>query len=414
MFEDLRNVIRDLGQMKLDHMLEEIKNMKEPIPESFNDDDDFNMTAKSSEMERFSDTKSKNSWYNSKDWKTLTVQTLQKRNMKNRLQKATTWIQDGKVDSRDFYDCIPHVSVQKIISDLDKESSVGSIEELIRKQSTDENDGKKTKESAKVQLQKLLACLKKVEMETVAIIAAFTKKIKQMIFFYLTDFMSGPVHLDESGQPMSEKEYIVAVFNDLIQRIKRKAVYVCDSDMDIGKAQLCFYFIKFYKNKEVKRTVEFMEQKLSQLLNFETYANDTKLSEGSSNIFIEMVLKIPKEKILKGKKLFEVINIIHQGVDNELERVKEMKKKLEVAKRANSITKESILQADHEHLIKGSLSNHQSTYPCIRLQEIYTNAVLKIWPDFDSEVLVQNGITFHEYVNMCRYFGCYNFPEDQV
>ena len=75
-------------------------------------------------------------------------------------------------------------------------------------------------------------CLKKVEIESIAIIASFTKKIKQMIFFYLTDFMVGPTHIN--GQ--SQKEYIVEVFMDLIQRIKRKAVYVCDSDMDIGKA----------------------------------------------------------------------------------------------------------------------------------------------------------------------------------
>jgi len=38
MFKDIRVILRDLGQMKLDHMLEESSN-KEPIPEK--EDEDF-------------------------------------------------------------------------------------------------------------------------------------------------------------------------------------------------------------------------------------------------------------------------------------------------------------------------------------------------------------------------------------
>ena len=98
-----------------------------------------------------------------------------------------------------------------------------------------------------------------MELAGVALIASFAKKIKQMLLFYLTDFNLGPEHAD--GQ--SQKDYIVGVFNDLIQRIKRKAVYICDSDMDIGKAQFCFYFIKFNKNREVRNFIEFMESNLS-------------------------------------------------------------------------------------------------------------------------------------------------------
>lgn len=122
-------------------------------------------------------------------------------------------------------------------------------------------------------------CLKKVELESVALIASMTKKIKQMIFFYLTDFMLGPEH--EEG--ITQKEYILGVFNDLIARIKRKAVYICDSDMDIGKAQFCFYFIKFSKNREVRNCVEFMEDALGKLLNFETQSTDTF---GEENRFV--------------------------------------------------------------------------------------------------------------------------------
>lgn len=43
--------------------------------------------------------------------------------------------------------------------------------------------------------------MKKVEIESVALIASQTKKIKQMVFFYLTDFMLGPNHLDEQNKP---------------------------------------------------------------------------------------------------------------------------------------------------------------------------------------------------------------------
>ena len=53
-----------------------------------------------------------------------------------------------------------------------------------------------------------------------------------MIFVYLTDFMFEP----ETRDNMSPKDYIIFIVNDLIARIKRKAIYICDSDMDIGKA----------------------------------------------------------------------------------------------------------------------------------------------------------------------------------
>jgi hypothetical protein len=123
------------------------------------------------------------------------VNHLQKQNKQNRLENAQTWIQGGQVDSRDFYECIPHVSVQKIISELDKQSSFGSIEDLLRKQSTKESSGdEKKKESPKEQLAKLSSCLKRVELESIALIASFTKKIKQMIFFYLADLTQGPEH----------------------------------------------------------------------------------------------------------------------------------------------------------------------------------------------------------------------------
>lgn len=105
----------------------------------------------------------------------------------------------------------------------------------------------------------------KVEIATVALIASMTKKIKQMIFMYLTDILLEPETIDN----MPLKDYIVFIFNDLIARIKRKAVYICDSDMDIGKAQFCLYFTKFSKNKKIKGRVDFIESKLSELLNFE-------------------------------------------------------------------------------------------------------------------------------------------------
>ena len=119
----------------------------------------------------------------------------------------------GQVDSRDFYDCISHVSILKIISMLDKESSFGSIEDLLRKQSLDESIHRQEssnsegfvkessgtggttnpRELAREQLKKLNSTLKKVQIASVALIASMTKKIKQMTFFYLTDFMEGPL-----------------------------------------------------------------------------------------------------------------------------------------------------------------------------------------------------------------------------
>ena len=107
----------------------------------------------------------------------------------------------------------------------------------------------------------------------------------------------------------------------MITNIKRKAAYIIDADTEIGKAQFCYYFIKFYKNREVTKTINFIETKLSQLLNFETTANESGESD-EDNVFIAIIKKIPTEWILKGKKLFEVISVVHAGLDAEVERVK--------------------------------------------------------------------------------------------
>lgn len=107
-------------------------------------------------------------WYLNKDWKLFTVEQLKHFSGLNRLQTAQTWIQGGKVDSRDFYECIPHVSIMKIISELDKESSFGSIEGLLIKSASskskeetrqDSKSSKNSKEEALGQLHKLTNCL---------------------------------------------------------------------------------------------------------------------------------------------------------------------------------------------------------------------------------------------------------------
>jgi hypothetical protein len=111
----------------------------------------------------------------------------------------------------------------------------------------------------------MLKNLHNVKIESVALIASQTKKIKQMTFFYLTDFNQGPTNGndDPAKEYQSQKEYITGVFDDLIKNIKRKAAYLIDADLEIGKAQFCYYFIKFYKNKEVTKTINFIETKLS-------------------------------------------------------------------------------------------------------------------------------------------------------
>ena len=61
--------------------------------------------------------------------------------------------------------------------------------------------------------------------------------------------------------------------------------------------------------------------------------------------------------------------------------------------------------------MKGSsITAEVDQYPCVRLQDVYQDAVLQKWPDFDLNILFKNKITMFEYVNTCRYFGSYNLP----
>ena len=214
----------------------------------------------------------------------------------------------------------------------------------------------------------MLSALHNVTIESVALIASQTKKIKQMTFFYLTDFNLGPNH--DNRNPLkeyqSQRDYITKVFKDLISNIRRKAAYVVDSDLDLGKAQFSYYFIKFYKNKEVKKTIDFMEAKLSQLLDFETSSSESGHC-GSCNIFVQIVKKIPRQWILKGRKLLDVIQIVHAGLNAEVERVKQTK-----SCRAFGVL------------------NTQEDYPCVKLQEVYQCALLEAWPEFELSVLYDN------------------------
>lgn len=210
---------------------------------------------------------------------------------------------------------------------------------------------------------------------------------------------------------MTNKEYIVSVFNDLIKRIRRKAVYCCDSDMDIGKAQFCFYMIKFSKNKEVRRKVEFMEKLLSQLLSFED-ANTPTSSSDDRNVFVDISQRLPADLLIGGKQLFEIIYLVHQGIDQEVARVQHLKNEFE-GNNSQSVVQRIPATADSQDIkqeLQDKLSEEQ--YPCVRLQQVYTNAVLRVVPDFKSEVLVAEGISFFEFVNTCRYFGCYNMPDE--
>ena len=74
-----------------------------------------------------------------------------------------------------------------------------------------------------------------------------------------------------------------------------------------------------------------------------------------------------------------------------------------------------IPDADPEGEISSALKRKQSIlvqseYPCIRLEKTYETAVMKNWPEFSFEMLVQNNISFFEYINTCRYFNSYNYP----
>ena len=73
-------------------------------------------------------------WYDSKHWMVLSANNIKERKNRNKLENFDSWMQGGQIDSRDFYDNIPHVSVQKIISELDQTSHFHSIEKMISRE----------------------------------------------------------------------------------------------------------------------------------------------------------------------------------------------------------------------------------------------------------------------------------------
>lgn len=164
MFTDIRTVLRDLGQIKLDHYLEEFKGLKEEIPESgLHDGEEEGDISSLYTTSTCSKAEQSKSWFARKDWKRLSTIQQRKRHDMNKLARTDTWMEGTQVDSRDYYENIPHVSLQVIISELDKVSSFGSIEELIRHNSnksggeSEEHQPKKTisREEGRHQLERL-------------------------------------------------------------------------------------------------------------------------------------------------------------------------------------------------------------------------------------------------------------------
>jgi hypothetical protein len=157
--------------------------------------------------------------------------------------------------------------------------------------------------------------------------------------------------------------------------------------------------IKFSKNKDIKHKIDFLDQSLSQLLSFED-ASAISCHACDGNIFGDIVARLPGNMIIDGKKLHQIIDLANQGVDREVERVKELKRKYE----QNDFDKILSVQVDE---IKEKLKKE---YPCVRLQQVYADAVLETCPDFNIETLTKQNISFFEFVNVCRYFNSYNMP----
>lgn len=62
--------------------------------------------------------------------------------------------------------------------------------------------------------------MKKVESECIATIAQASKKLKQILLFYMMDFMNWPSYLDaditEATEFKTNKETVINVYNDTI------------------------------------------------------------------------------------------------------------------------------------------------------------------------------------------------------
>ena len=74
MFEDVQGVITDLGQMKLDYMLDEVSS-KDPIPDlivgDFNEEDLLSRKSTKNSIDRFGTFEM--DWYKNKDWKLFII-----------------------------------------------------------------------------------------------------------------------------------------------------------------------------------------------------------------------------------------------------------------------------------------------------------------------------------------------------
>ena len=128
---------------------------------------------------------------------------------------------------------------------------------------------------------------------------------------------------------------------------------------------------------------------------------------------------------MKGGRLFNTLATIRAALELEFERVDKLKHEFQATQNeVNDHKKETqmlegiIPDVDPEGELSKELSRKQSTltkseYPCIRLEQTYETAVMKNWPEFSFETLVNNNISFFEYINTSRYFNSYNYPIEE-
>ena len=98
-----------------------------------------------------------------------------------------------------------------------------------------------------------------------------------------------------------DKEKIPEVYYELKEELSQIAIIVCESDAELSEPEFALYMMKFSHNPLIKRHLEYIEKRISQLLEFNPLLRT--MNEPVICPFAEQIACFdePKKQLLSGQ-----------------------------------------------------------------------------------------------------------------
>ena len=160
------------------------------------------------------------------------------------------------------------------------------------------------------------------------------------------------------------------------------AVLACDSHPWIGKAEFSVLCMKFGNNPVIKKTVDYLEKKISKMLDFD---QEKSVFIEKASPFTELVMRMKSEQeLINGVQIEALLKAIDEKISIE-------KKRIVQAREAKT---ESTISSDGH-----AVSVYKTEAEVLLLDKCYEEALAEVAPGIETR-----GLSALEFCTMCIYY----------